>query len=146
MSTPVFLAIMTIILLVSVSSLGLLTINKTISSTGTIVVSTPNLGIFSDSQCTQSLTIFDWGSIAPDTSVTKTIYIKNSGDVPLTLTMASSGWDPAAAANSMGLTWNKQSSTLAVGQTTSAVLTLTVDSDISGISTFSVDIIVSGTG
>jgi hypothetical protein len=60
--------------------------------------------------------------------------------------MSASNWSPAAAANSMTLSWNKQNSALAVGQSTSAVLTLTVNSDINGITTFSVNIVIAGTG
>lgn len=147
LSTPVFLALTTVVLMVSVSTLGLLTINQTISSQGTVnIVSTPNLAIFSDSQCTQSLNTIDWGSITPGTQVTKTIYVKNTGNVPLTLTMSPSSWNPSAASNYMSLTWDKQSSTLAVGQSTSAVLTLTVASTISGITTFAVNIVITGTG
>jgi hypothetical protein len=147
LSTPVFLAIIAVAILMSVSTLGLLTISQTISSSGTvIIVSSPNLGVFSDSQCTQTLSSFDWGSIEPGASVTKTIYIKNTGDVQLTLAMVSSGWGPSAAENFMDLTWNREDYALAVGQTTAAVLTLTVDSDINDITVFNVDIVISGTG
>ena len=147
LSTPVFLAITTIVLMVSVSTLGLLTISQTIPSSGTVtIISSPNIAVFSNSQCTQTLSSVDWGSITPGESVSKTIYIKNTGDVPLTLTMSPEDWSPSAASNSMDLTWNKQSSTLAVGQTTSAVLTLSVDSDITGITTFSVNIVIVGSG
>jgi len=131
----------------SVSTLGLLTINQTISSSGTVaIVASPNIAVFSDSQCTQALNSIDWGAITPGESVSKTIYLKNTGDVPLTLVMTAENWNPSAASNSMALSWNKQNSILAVGQTTSAVLTLTVDSDIAGITTFSVNIVISGTG
>ena len=147
LSAPVFLAITTVVLMVSVSTLGLLTINQTLSSQGTVtIVSTPNLAIFSDSQCTQSLSAIDWGSITPGTPVTKTIYVKNTGNVPLTLSMSASNWSPTAATNSMALTWNKQNSALAVDQSTSAVLTLTVNPNISGITSFSVNIVIAGTG
>jgi len=131
----------------SVSTLGLLTISQTISSSGTVtIVASPNIAVFSDSQCTQALNSIDWGAITPGESVSKTIYLKNTGDVPLTLVMTAENWNPSAASNSMALSWNKQNSILAVGQTTSAVLTLAVDSDIAGITTFSVNIVISGTG
>ncbi len=147
LSTPVFLAIIVVVLLVSVSTLGLLTISQTISSSGTVmIVSSPDLDIFSDNQCTQTLSSFDWGSIEPGASVTKTIYIKNTGDVPLTLAMVTSGWSPSVAENFMELTWNREDSVLAVGQTISTVLTLKVDSAISDITDFSVNIVISGTG
>jgi len=62
------------------------------------------------------------------------------------LSMSASNWSPTAAVNSMALTWNKQNSALAVDQSTSAVLTLTVNPNISGITTFSVNIVIAGTG
>jgi hypothetical protein len=133
--------------MVSVSTLGLLTISQTVPSSGAVtIIASPNLAVFSDSQGTQPLTSVDWGSIEPGGSVLRTIYLKNTGDVPLTLTMSTEDWTPSTASNSMALSWNKQSSTLAVGQTTAAVFTLNVDSDISGITAFSVDIVISGTG
>ncbi len=144
LSTPVFLAIMAIVMLLSLSTLGLLTISQTISSSGTIT--TANVGVFSDSQCTQPLSSISWGPVAPGASVSQTIYIKNTGNIPLTLSMSTDSWNPPAAGSSMTITWNREGTVLAADQSTSAVLTLTVASGISGVTTFSVNIKISGTG
>jgi hypothetical protein len=143
-STHVFLAIIVVVMLLSLSTLGLLTISQTISSSGTI--STANVGVFSDSQCTQPLSTISWGSVAPGSSVSRTIYVKNTGDLPLTLSMSTASWNPVAASNSMAITWNREGTVLAAGQIVPAELTLAVDSDISGVTAFSVNIIISGTG
>ena len=60
--------------------------------------------------------------------------------------MTANSWTPAAASNYMTLTWNKQSSTLNVNQITAAELTLAVNSGINGVTTFSVNIAIVGTG
>lgn len=144
LSTHVFLAIVAIVMLLSISTLGLLTISQTISSSGTITAA--NVGVFSDSQCTQPLSSISWGTIAPGSSVSSTIYIKNTGNIPLTLNMATSGWNPTIAGNSITITWNREGTVLGADQSTPAELTLAVNSGISGVTTFSVNIIISGTG
>ncbi len=143
-STHVFLAIILVVMLLSLSTLGLLTITQTISSSGTIT--TANVGVFSDSQCTQPLSTINWGSVSPGASVSQTIYIKNTGDLPLTLAMSTSNWNPSTAGTSMTITWNREGTVLGTDQSTSAVLTLAVNSGISGVTTFSVNILISGTG
>ncbi len=145
---PVFLAITAIVvMLFSATALGILTVTQTLSSSGSITVSsTPNIGVYSDSQCTQALTSIDWGAIAPGSSASKTVYIKNTGNVPLTLTMTANSWNPAAAPNYLKLTWNKQSSALAVSQSTPAVLTMSVNSGVTGLTSFSLSIAIVGTG
>jgi hypothetical protein len=145
LSTPVIIAILSVIILVSIST-GLLNVSRTIPSSGTVVVSNPNLAVFSDSQCTQALTSLDWGSVSSGSSVTKTIYIKNTGDVALTLSMTTSSWSPVAASDSMSILWDKQSSILAANQTTAAILRLSVSTSISGITAFSVNVVITGTG
>jgi hypothetical protein len=144
LSTHVFLAIVAIVMLLSISTLGLLTISQTISSSGTITAA--NVGVFSDSQCTQPLSSISWGTISPGSSVSITIYLKNTGNVPLTLNMTASNWNPTIAGNSITITWNRESTVLGADQSTPAILTLAVNSGISGVTTFSVNIIISGTG
>jgi hypothetical protein len=147
LSKPVLLGITAFVMTLSVAALGLLTASQTISSSGTVtVVSTPNIGVYSDIACTQGLSSITWGSITPGASVTRTIYLKNTGNVPLTLSMAADSWTPAIASSHMSLTWNRASTTLTVNQTTDATLTLAVNSDINGlVTTFSLNIVITGT-
>jgi hypothetical protein len=123
---------------------GALVSTKTISSTG--IVASANLGIYSDSACTQALTSIDWGTISPGGSVSKTIYVKNVGNTQVTLSMSKTNWNPSTANGPITITWNRENTVLTVNQVSTATLTLSVLSTASGISTFSVDIVISGTG
>ena len=53
-----------------------------------------NVGVFADSGCTQNLTSISWGSMEPGVSVGRTIYVKNTGNAPVALSMAVTGWNP----------------------------------------------------
>ena len=77
--------------------------------------------------------------------MTFTMYVKNTGTVSVTLNMTVSGWSPASASSYITLTWNQEQTMLAVGQVVTAVLTLTVSSSITGVTTFSNDITITGT-
>jgi len=144
LSTHAFLAIIVVVMLLSLSTLGLLTISQNISSSGTIT--TVNVGVFSDSQCTQPLSTINWGSVSPGSTVSRTVFVKNTGGLPLTLSMSTSSWNPVAAGDFMAITWNSENAVLIAGDSVSAELVLTVDSDITEVTAFSVNIIISGTG
>ena len=118
-------------------------VTQTVSSNGTIT--TVNVGVYSDSQCTQNLTSVSWGALYPGNSTTKTIYVKNTGVVPITLTMTTQSWTPTSASSVLTLTWDQQDTVLDPDQSTSATLTLTADSDTGSLTDFSFNIIITGT-
>ncbi|MGD6850536.1 MAG: hypothetical protein ACQCN6_00575 [Candidatus Bathyarchaeia archaeon] len=127
------------------TTVAVLTVNQNVSSSGTVSTS-PNIGVYSDSGCTQSLTTINWGTVDPGASETQTIYVKNTGTASMTLAMSVTNWNPAGASTYMALTWNRQDTELSPGQSTAATLTLTVNSGITGITNFSNSITISGTG
>ena len=104
------------------------------------------VGIYSDSACTQNLTGISWGLVRPGESVNRTVYVKNTGNAPITLSMAASGWNPLAANGQIIVTWDKESSSLAAGQSAAATIILTVSSSISGVTDFSVNVVITGAG
>jgi hypothetical protein len=116
--------------------------NKGGPPAGSVIPS--NVDIYTDSACTQPLTSIDWGSFSPGDSVNKIIYVKNTHSTPLTLKMSTTNWNPTYAAESITVTWNRENVILTSQQSTTATLTLTVASNISGISQFSVDIMITG--
>ncbi len=134
---------LTALLFVSLLASGALVTTATFSSSG--VITTANLGIYSDSACTQKITSINWGNVAPSSSLTKTVYVKNTGNTPLTLGMTQTSWSPTTANGPIALAWNRQNTVLAANEVTTATLTLTTQSTISGITTFSMNIIISGT-
>jgi hypothetical protein len=120
-------------------------VSVSINSSGSIAAS-PNIGVYSNSACTVSLTTINWGSPSPGGTVTQTVYIKNTqGSSSLMLSMTTSNWNPTSANGPLTVTWNQQGTVLASGQSIAATLTLTVSSSITGITTFSVQISISGT-
>jgi len=145
-STGVILAIAMVGLILTVTTAGLISVSQTVSSTGTINISTVNVNVYSDSSCTQALTSIDWGTLVPGDSVTKLVYVKNTGNTPITLSMTKTNWTPSNANGPITLAWNKESTTLTAGQYVAATLTLSVSSSISGITTFGVNIVITGTG
>ena len=103
-----------------------------------------DLGIYSESTCTSTLTTIEWQEVSPGSSVTKTIYAKNLGNTPLRLTLSETNIIPAEAAGQITLTWDQERTTLGVGEIRKATLTLQVSANASGFQTFSVDISISG--
>ena len=116
---------------------------QTIPSNGT--VSAVNVGVYTDSQCTQNCTAISWGTLSPGNSTTRTIYVKNTGSVPITLTMTNGTWTPTTANTVLTLTWNRQDTILNAGQSTFATLTLTAASNTGNLTSFSFNIIITGT-
>lgn len=143
-STGAIIAIAMVGLILTVTTAGLLSVSQQVSSSGTVTA--VNVGVYSNEACTVNLTSIDWGTIAPGDSVTRTIYVKNTGNSQITLSMTKSGWTPAEANGPITVTWNREGTTLEPGISTAATLTLSVSSGISGIETFSVNIVITGTG
>lgn len=108
-------------------------------------VTTVNVGAYNNSQCTTNCTSINWSTIAPGNSVNVTIYIKNTGTVPVTLSLSNSSWTPTNANTYMTLTWNQEGTRLEAGNSTAAKLTLHVSQSITGITSFSFNIIITGT-
>ena len=103
------------------------------------------VGVYWDSSCTSKVTSIDWGSLEPGAQVVKTVYIRNEGTVPVVLNMTTDNWNPASVRDYITLTWNREDYMLSSGSVVSADLTLSVSSGVSGVTSFSFDIIISGT-
>lgn len=128
--------------LVTVLTAGLLSNQKTVTNTGTI--STINVDAYTDAQCTTPCTSIDWGTLNEGSTASKTIYVKNTGNTPETLTMSTSGWNPSSASSILTLTWDKQDSTLAAGSSVAATLKLTTAADAGSLTSFSFNLVIQG--
>jgi hypothetical protein len=129
--------------LLTIAVLAALSDSTTIPVDGTI--NTVNVEAYSDSSCTQPVTTISLDNVSPGGSVSETIYIKNSGSVPVTLTMDTSGWSPAGASSYLTLSWDRQNDELAAGASVSATLTLTAESDTGSLTAFSCSMTITGT-
>ena len=121
------------------------TVNQNIISSG-VVSTSPGVGVFSDADCTSSLTSVNWGSVAAGSSATQTFYVKNTGTGSISLGLAASSWSPTSASTYITVTWNQQGTNLAAGQSAAATVTLSVSSSITGVTSFSNTLTISGTG
>jgi hypothetical protein len=130
-------------LALTVTTLAVLSSSQNVPLNGTIT--TVNLGVYSDSACTQTVTSLNVGTLNPGGTANQTVYVKNTGNVPETLTMTTNNWTPANAPTYLTLTWNRQNTVLNADASTQATLTLTVASNSGSLTTFSCDVTLTGT-
>jgi len=123
---------------------GAVVASQTVRTSG--ILATANLGVYSDSACTQSLSSIDWGVVSPGGSVSKNVYVRNLGSTQVTLILSTTNWTPSTANGPVTVSWNRQNLVLGAGQVTSATLVLSVSSTASGFTSFSVDAMITGTG
>jgi hypothetical protein len=120
---------------------------QTLSSSGSIQIqTTADLGVYSNPLCTVPKTSLTWGTLQPGGSQTQDCYIKNEGDIALTLSLQTSGWNPAVAESYLHLSWDYNGAPIAAGAVIHVTFTLSVDASIVGVSTFSFDVTIVGTG
>jgi len=122
--------------------------SRTLSSTGSIQIqTTAGIGVYSNALGTIPLTSVSWGTLSPGGSQTFTVYIKNEGSSPTTLSpLETSNWSPQSLATTHYLTlnWNYNGQPIAANAVVQITLTLSVASNIQGITTFSFDITIVG--
>lgn len=102
------------------------------------------IDVYSDSGCTQPISSVEWGSIMAGGSVSRTVYVRNSGDYGVVLSLSTSNWSPAGASDDLHLSWDYDGGGLGPGQVVGVTLRLSVDSGTSGFSGFSFDIVITG--
>jgi hypothetical protein len=141
LSTGVIIALAATGVFLSLVTAGIIA-TQTVASNGT--VSAVNVGVYTNIQCTINCTSISWGTISPGDAPTRTVYVKNTGTVPVTLTMTTGSWTPSDADDYLTLTWNRQNTVLDAGQSISATLTLTVASSTDDLTDFSFDIMITG--
>jgi hypothetical protein len=123
---------------------GLLTTQRILSSSGS--VKAINVEVYWNIECTQVVISVDWGIPEPGESINKTIYVKNSGTSPMNLSMSCSGWDPVEAGSYLTLSWDREGAIVDAGEVIPAVLMLSVSPSVTGITDFSFDVVIEGTG
>ena len=123
---------------------GLLTTQRVLSSSGS--VKAINVEVYWDALCTQVVDSVDWGTPGPGDSVSKTVYVKNIGNAPLTLSMSCSGWNPSEAQTYLTLSWDAEGAQVNADEVVTAVLTLSVSESVTGITDFSFNIVIEGSG
>ncbi len=142
--TPISIAVIAAIgLLVTMLAIAALTDSSTIPLNGS--VTGVNVKLYTDASCTTPCTSINVGNMNPGSSTTQTVYVKNNGTVPMTLSMTSSGWNPTSASSYLTLSWNRAGYVLNAGSSVQATLTLTVASNTGTLTAFSCNVTITGT-
>jgi len=105
-----------------------------------------NVNLYQDPALTVPLTEINWGVLELGEEKNHTAYIENDSNVPVMLVLTTDDWSPVNASNFITLTWDYDGQPIAVGGSVEATFTLAVDPAISGIETFSFDIVIVGSG
>jgi len=124
--------------------LGVLTASTTIGSSGSIKAI--GVGIYWDGACTNIASSIDWGVIEAGYSKEVTIYVKNSGNSDVTLSLSTDNWNPTEATDHLALDWNYGGQSLSADEVLQIKLNLSADAGTTGITDFSVDVIIGGIG
>jgi len=114
-------------------------------SYGSIQIQTAGIATYRDASCTTTASEIPWGTLAPGSSGEYVFYIKNKGTTSLNLFLNTENWSPTNAANYITLSWNYNGQAVAPNQVIQITLTLKVSQSISGIDSFSFDILLTGT-
>lgn len=104
------------------------------------------VGIYWDNACTDRATSIDWGLAEPGTIQNRTVYIRNEGNANVTLALLTSNWSPTDAATYISLSWTYDNQTIPVNEAMQVTLGLTIASDVTGITSFSFDVLVTAVG
>jgi hypothetical protein len=116
--------------------------DRTISNVGS--VKAIGVGVYWDQNCTSAVSAIDWGILEPGSTKNVTVYIKNEGNTAISLSMTTSNWNPSNATSYLSLNWDYDGQTLAPESIAEVTLVLTVSANITGITNFSFDIVITG--
>ena len=156
------LLLMTVIFVGGVSVVGLLQSTERVGSSGIVVQPPPpplppppssppspppepdiEIDVYGDSACTQVLSSVGWGEIEAGSSKTRVVYVKNSGDDGVSLSLLTENWDPSGASNYLQLSWDYDGGIIVSGEVRQITLVLSVSSSAGGLN-FSFDIVIIG--
>jgi hypothetical protein len=104
------------------------------------------ISVYSDAAGSVVATKLDWGIVEPGQRVNTTLYLKNNSNVPVTVSFVVGNFNPASGQTYLACTWNYSGGVLNPGVLVPVMFTLTVASTITGITSFSFDIGVVGSG
>jgi hypothetical protein len=102
--------------------------------------------VFSDANCTVSVTQIDWGFLDPGQTTNYSVYVKSQSNVEMTLTMATEDWNPSNATAVVGFSWDCQGRQVSAGTVVLANFTLTMSQTTNGLSGFTFTIVITGSG
>jgi hypothetical protein len=127
----------------AVTTSGLLSSQQVVPAGGKISYSV-GVEVYDDPTAAKLCSYIDWGAIAEDKTVTRTIYVKNTGNATETLSMRVSDWEPALAGELLRLSWDREGALLEPGDMVAASLTLVTPRDAGSLESFGFNVVIEG--
>lgn len=118
--------------------------NKTISHAG--AVKAIGVGVYWNSDGTNMVTSINWGTLEPGSSTNRTCYIQNEGNSASTLSMNATNWNPSNASDYISLSWDYGGQLVNPSELIPVTFTLSISDSVEGITSFSFDITIVGSG
>lgn len=119
---------------------GLLTGQNTPNTSS--FVADVSLGVYDDATCARNVTVIDWGICDPGDNMTTPIYLRNNGNVNVSLTIHPANWEPSLAASYLTLSSDYTAEILAPGDVRPITLRLSIARDVESVDTFRFDIVI----
>lgn len=116
----------------------------TISSGG--AVKAIGVMVYSDVNAANRLTSIDWGIVEPGENKNVICYIRNEGNFAVTLSLLTENWSPSNASQYIALSWNYYGHSIGLGEIVEVTINLAVSDSVSGITDFSFDVVIVGSG
>jgi len=101
------------------------------------------VGAYGDISCSSSVPFVDWGTVEPGSMKNFTIYLRNEGNVVVTLFMYTDNWYPPEVSKCMTFSWDYANQTIDPLEVVKTTLTLSTSPDIVGITNFTFNIFIS---
>ena len=101
--------------------------------------------VYFDEACTNEVNSIDWGYLSPGQTSTKTVYVRNNGTVPMILSHIVQNWNPADAKNYITFSWDGENKVVNASEVVAVNLSLSVAENITGIESFSFELVIIGT-
>ncbi|UCE96567.1 MAG: hypothetical protein JSV51_02930 [Candidatus Bathyarchaeota archaeon] len=102
------------------------------------------VGIYWEDGCINNVSKIDWGYLAAGATHNVTIYIRNEGNVPMTMNMTSEEWNPSHASTYITVIWDYEGHVVDPYSVTEVVITLSVSQNVTNITSYSFDITIVG--
>jgi hypothetical protein len=128
----------------SIVTYGVMQYSRKISNT--VTLKTVGINVFQNANLTTPVTSINWGMLEPGQTKNSTVYLQSTSNVPISLSMYVANWVPTNASSFLSLSWNYKGQAIAPSASIPATFSLAVNASISGITSFSFDIWIVGSG
>ena len=90
----------------------------------TVLITTEDMHLYRDPKCTITMTAIDWGTLYPGSTVTRTVFVRNEGDVVSLLQFDTVRWNPEEASAYLVFNTTYRGEMLLPGQVVGIILSL----------------------